>query len=98
MVKSAFRNLIQWMKDTRVTVKHSDEAVVDGIPRDVLALVLREDGAFQSALLLVDASIRNDDGTRPPDGLFQPRRGSCPVQYRAAAPLWRGVGCSGTSL
>lgn len=41
MVKSAFRNLIQWMKDTRVTVKHSDEAVVDGIPRDVLALVLK---------------------------------------------------------
>ena len=41
MIKSAFRNLIQWMKDTRVTVKHSDEAVVDGIPRDVLALVLK---------------------------------------------------------
>lgn len=41
MVKSAFRNLIQWMKDTRVTVKHSDEAIVDGIPRDVLALVLK---------------------------------------------------------
>lgn len=41
MVKSAFRNLIQWMKDTRVTVKHSDEAVVDGIPCDVLALVLK---------------------------------------------------------
>lgn len=41
MIKSAFRNLIQWMKDTRVTVKHSDEAVVDGIPRDVFALVLK---------------------------------------------------------
>ena len=41
MIKSAFRNLIQWMKDTRVTVKHSDEAIVDGIPRDVLALVLK---------------------------------------------------------
>lgn len=41
MVKSAFRNLIQWMKDTRVTVKHSDETIVDGIPRDVLALVLK---------------------------------------------------------
>jgi hypothetical protein len=41
MIKSAFRNLIQWMKDTRVAVKHSDEAVVDGIPRDVLALVLK---------------------------------------------------------
>ena len=41
MVKSAFRNLIQWMKDTRVGVKHSNEAVIDGIPRDVFALVLK---------------------------------------------------------
>lgn len=41
MVKSAFRNLIQWMKDTRVEVKHSNEAVIDGIPRDVFALVLK---------------------------------------------------------
>ena len=41
MVKSAFRNLIQWMKDTRVEVKHSDESIIDGIPRDVLALVLK---------------------------------------------------------
>lgn len=41
MVASAFRNLIQWMKDTRVTVKHSDESIIDGIPRDVLALVLK---------------------------------------------------------
>lgn len=41
MVKSAFRNLIQWMKDTRVEVKHSEESIIDGIPRDVLALVLK---------------------------------------------------------
>lgn len=41
MVTSAFRNLIQWMKDTRVTVKHSEEAIIDGIPKDVLALVLK---------------------------------------------------------
>lgn len=41
MIKSAFRNLIQWMKDTRVEVKHSNEAVIDGIPRDVFALVLK---------------------------------------------------------
>lgn len=41
MVKSAFRNLIKWMKDTRVEVKHSNESVIDGIPRDVFALVLK---------------------------------------------------------
>lgn len=41
MVRSAFRNLVQWMKDTRVEVKHSDEEYIDGIPREVLALVLK---------------------------------------------------------
>lgn len=41
MIRSAFRNLIQWMKDTRVEVKHSEEEYIDGIPRDVLALVLK---------------------------------------------------------
>lgn len=41
MVRSAFKALIQWMKDTRVTVKHSAEETIDGIPRDVYALVLK---------------------------------------------------------
>ena len=39
--KGAFVGLIKWMRDTRVTVKHSNEAVIDGIPKDVLALVLK---------------------------------------------------------
>lgn len=41
MNKGAFCGLIKWMRDTRVTVKHSKEDIVDGIPRDVLALVLK---------------------------------------------------------
>lgn len=41
MNKGAFVNLIKWMRDTRVKVKHSSEAVIDGIPKDVLALVLK---------------------------------------------------------
>ena len=41
MDKGAFVGLIKWMRDTRVTVKHSNEAVIDGIPKDVLALVLK---------------------------------------------------------
>lgn len=39
--KGAFVGLIKWMRDTRVTVKHSNEKVIDGIPKDVLALVLK---------------------------------------------------------
>lgn len=41
MNKGAFVGLIKWMRDTRVTVKHSNEALIDGIPKDVLALVLK---------------------------------------------------------
>lgn len=41
MNKGAFVGLIKWMRDTRVTVKHSNDAVIDGIPKDVLALVLK---------------------------------------------------------
>ena len=41
MNKGAFVGLIKWMRDTRVTVKHSNEATIDGIPKDVLALVLK---------------------------------------------------------
>ena len=39
--KGAFVGLVSWMRDTRVSVKHSEEAIVDGIPKDVLALVLK---------------------------------------------------------
>lgn len=39
--RGAFVGLIKWMRDTRVTVKHSNEKVIDGIPKDVLALVLK---------------------------------------------------------
>ena len=39
--KGAFVGLVSWMRDTRVSVKHSEEAYVDGIPKDVLALVLK---------------------------------------------------------
>lgn len=41
MVKKVFAGLIRWMKDTRIRVKHTIEEFVDGIPRDVLALVLK---------------------------------------------------------
>lgn len=38
---NAFCNLIDWLKNKRVEVKHSDEDTVDGIDRDTLALVLK---------------------------------------------------------
>ena len=38
---NAFCNLIGWLKNKRVEVKHSDEDTVDGIDRDTLALVLK---------------------------------------------------------
>lgn len=41
LVKSVFAKLIGWMRDTRVAVKHSAEDYIDGIPREVLALVLK---------------------------------------------------------
>ena len=41
MSRSAFCNLVTWMKDTRVAAKHSKEDYIDGIPKDVLALVLK---------------------------------------------------------
>lgn len=37
----AFRNTVSYCKDTRVRAKHSEEDLVDGIPKDVLALVLK---------------------------------------------------------
>lgn len=41
MIKKVFAGLIRWMRDTRITVKHTIEDYIDGIPRDVLALVLK---------------------------------------------------------
>lgn len=41
MNRNAFCNLVTWMKDTRVAAKHSKEDYIDGIPKDVLALVLK---------------------------------------------------------
>lgn len=37
----AFRNTVSYCKDTRVKAKHSEEELIDGIPKDVLALVLK---------------------------------------------------------
>lgn len=41
LIKSVFAKLVGWMRDTRVSVKHSAEEFVNGIPKDVLALVLK---------------------------------------------------------
>jgi DNA polymerase family B len=38
---NAFCNLISWMKQKRVDVKHSEEEYIDGIAKDILALVLK---------------------------------------------------------
>ena len=38
---NAFCNLISWMKQKRVDVKHSNEEYIDGIAKDILALVLK---------------------------------------------------------
>jgi len=39
--KIAFKNTVKYCKDTRVRAKHSEEELIDGIPKDVLALVLK---------------------------------------------------------
>ena len=41
MNRSCFVKLITWLKDTRVAAKHSTEDYIDGIPKDVLAQVLK---------------------------------------------------------
>ena len=41
LIRDVFAKLIGWMRDTRVQVKHSTEEFINGIPRDVLALVLK---------------------------------------------------------
>ena len=39
--EGVFVKLITWLKDTRVQAKHSTEEFIDGIPKDVLAQVLK---------------------------------------------------------
>ena len=39
--EGVFVKLITWLKETRVTAKHSTEDYIDGIPKDVLAQVLK---------------------------------------------------------
>lgn len=39
--KVAFVKLVKWLRDTRVEAKHSKEDFIDGIPKDVLAQVLK---------------------------------------------------------
>lgn len=39
--KKCFVNLVRWIRDTRISAKHSEEPIIDGIPKDVLALVLK---------------------------------------------------------
>lgn len=39
--EGVFVKLIHWLKETRVTAKHSKEDYIDGIPKDVLAQVLK---------------------------------------------------------
>jgi hypothetical protein len=41
MNEGVFVKLIHWLKETRVTAKHSKEEYIDGIPKDVLAQVLK---------------------------------------------------------
>lgn len=39
--EGVFVKLIHWLKETRVTAKHSKEEYIDGIPKDTLAQVLK---------------------------------------------------------
>lgn len=39
--EGVFVKLITWLKETRVTAKHSKDKYIDGIPKDVLAQVLK---------------------------------------------------------
>ena len=38
---SAFCNCVNWMRETRIKVKHWNEEYYEGIPKDILALVLK---------------------------------------------------------
>lgn len=39
--KGVFVKLVTWLKETRVSAKHSSEELIDGIPKDILAEVLK---------------------------------------------------------
>ena len=39
--EGCFVKLVKWLRDTRVEAKHSKEDYIDGIPKDVLAQVLK---------------------------------------------------------
>ena len=39
--QGVFVKLIKWLRDTRIQAKHSDEDFIDGIPKDILAQVLK---------------------------------------------------------
>ena len=39
--EGVFVKLITWLRETRVAAKHSKEKYIDGIPKDVLAQVLK---------------------------------------------------------
>lgn len=41
MNEGIFTKLITWLRETRVTAKHSKEDYIDGIPKDILAQVLK---------------------------------------------------------
>lgn len=41
MDEGVFVKLVKWLKETRVTAKHSSEEYIDGIPKDILAQVLK---------------------------------------------------------
>lgn len=39
--QGVFVKLVKWLRDTRIQAKHSDEDFIDGIPKDILAQVLK---------------------------------------------------------
>ena len=41
MDASVFAKLVLWLRDTRISAKHSEEEVIDGIPKDILAQALK---------------------------------------------------------
>lgn len=39
--EGVFTKLVSWLKDTRIAAKHSEEDIIDGIPKDILAQALK---------------------------------------------------------
>lgn len=39
--EGVFTKLVSWLKDTRIAAKHSEEDLIDGIPKDILAQALK---------------------------------------------------------